>query len=183
MSFGSIFNRNTDSKTGSTVRPVQARADAPTKSSRVKKSAAIGAALVAVVGAWEGLKTTAYKDIVGVPTVCYGETKGVKMGDKYTVAQCKDMLKVSLDEHAQRMEACLREPQKVPDEVYIAAASLTYNIGSGAFCKSSVARYINSKEYQKACDSLKLYNKAGGRVVKGLVNRRADEYKICVKGV
>lgn len=183
MSFGSIFNRNTNSKAGSPVRPVQAGPSTTTKGSRVRKSAAVGAALVALVGAWEGLRTTAYKDIVGVPTVCYGETKGVKMGDKYTVAECKEMLKKSLDEHSLRMEACLKSPQTVPDEVYIAAASLTYNIGSGAFCKSSMARYINSKEYKKACDSLKLYNKAGGRVVQGLVNRRADEYKICIKGV
>lgn len=175
MSFGNLFGRNSDSKT---VGPSRSSG-----SSRVKKSATVGAALVVLVGAWEGLRTTAYRDIVGVPTVCYGETKGVRLGDKYTVAQCKEMLKVSLDGHAQRMEACLKDPQKVPDKVYIAAASLTYNIGSGAFCKSSVARYINSGELKKACDAILLYNRAGGKVVQGLKNRRAQEHKICLEGV
>lgn len=156
------------------------------KSSRVKKSAYVATALVALVGAWEGLRTTAYKDIVGIPTVCYGETSGVKMGDKYTVSECKEMLKVSLDKHSQNMETCLTSPEKVPDKVYIAAASLTYNIGSGAFCTSSVARYINSGDYPRACGAILLYNKArvNGKLqpVKGLTNRRLEENKICMEG-
>jgi lysozyme len=60
--------------------------------SRVKNSIVVVALAVALVGAWEGLRTKAYRDAVGVPTVCYGETRGVRMGDRYTVEQCKVML-------------------------------------------------------------------------------------------
>ena len=52
--------------------------------SRLKKSAAVGAAAIALVAGWEGLRTKAYLDAVKVPTVCFGETRGVKLGDSYT---------------------------------------------------------------------------------------------------
>ena len=51
-----------------------------------------GALAIGLVGAWEGLRTVAYRDIVGVPTVCFGETRGVEMGDEYTVEECQVML-------------------------------------------------------------------------------------------
>ena len=112
--------------------------------SRLKKTAAAAALAVALIGGWEGLRTKAYRDVVGVPTVCYGETKGVKMGDSYTPAECKAMLVKSLEGYEKQMEAALVAPEKLPDEVYVSFLSLTYNIGGGAFKKSSVARYANA---------------------------------------
>ena len=57
---------------------------------RLKKTGAFTAAgliAVGIVGGFEGLRTKAYRDVVGVPTICFGETRGVKMGDTATDAQ------------------------------------------------------------------------------------------------
>ncbi|MBA8838355.1 lysozyme [Ochrobactrum sp. RH2CCR150] len=153
--------------------------------SRLKKSSAAMAAAVALVGAWEGVKLVAYPDQFanGLPTVCFGETRGVKLGDRYTMDECKKMLGSALVDFEMGMRRCLTTPDKVPDKPYVAFLSLSYNIGTGAFCRSSVARYANAGDYRKACDAISLYNRAGGRVVKGLANRRADERKLCLEGL
>jgi lysozyme len=150
--------------------------------SRLKKSGALMAAAVALVGAWEGLRTVAYRDVVGIPTVCFGETRGVKMGDRYTVDECKAMLGDALVEFEAGMRKCLTAPDKVPAKSYVAFLSLSYNIGTGAFCRSTVARRANAGDYRGACNAIPAWNKAGGRVVKGLVNRRAEEQRICLQG-
>jgi lysozyme len=151
--------------------------------SRLGRSSALLAACVALIGAWEGVKTTAYRDIVGIPTVCFGETRGVKMGDKYTMAECKEMLGDAVIEFEMGMRKCLKAPDSLPPKVYTAFLSTSYNIGVGAFCGSSMARKANSGDLKGACDSILLWNKAGGRVVKGLVNRRKEENQICLSGL
>ena len=60
--------------------------------SRLKRNSALAAATVALVGGFEGLRNYAYRDPIGIPTLCFGETRGVKMGDFKTTAECKDML-------------------------------------------------------------------------------------------
>ena len=154
----------------------------PSSPSRLKKSSAVMAAAVALVGAWEGVRTVAYRDIVGIPTVCFGETRGVKMGDRYTMEECRTMLGDALVEFETGMRRCLRNPDAVPDKPYVAFLSLSYNIGTGAFCKSTVARLANAGDIRGACNAIPAWNKAGGKVVKGLVNRRAEEQQICLEG-
>lgn len=154
-----------------------------TSKSRLKKFGALMAGAVALVGAWEGVKTVAYKDIVGVPTVCFGETRGVKMGDRYTMDECRAMLGDALVEFETNMRKCLKAPDSIPDKPYTAFLSLSYNIGTGAFCGSTVARKANEGDLKGACNAIPAWNRAGGRVVKGLVNRRAEEQKICLEGV
>lgn len=154
-----------------------------TSKSRLKKSGALMAGAVALVGAWEGVKTVAYKDIVGVPTVCFGETRGVKMGDRYTMDECRAMLGDALVEFETNMRKCLKAPDSIPDKPYTAFLSLSYNIGTGAFCGSTVARKANDGDLKGACNAIPAWNRAGGRIVKGLVNRRAEEQKICLEGV
>lgn len=157
----------------------------PTTKSRLAKSGALMAAGVALVGAWEGLRTVAYRDVVGIPTVCFGETRGVKMGDRYTVDECKAMLGDGLVEFEAGMRKCLTRPDAIPDGAYVAFLSLSYNIGTGAFCRSTVARRANAGDIAGACDAILAWNKAGKplRVVKGLTNRRAAEREMCLEGV
>lgn len=150
--------------------------------SRLKKSGALMAAAVALVGTWEGVRTVAYRDIVGIPTVCFGETRGVKMGDRYTLDECRTMLGDGLVEFEQGMRACLKNPDAIPDKPYVTFLSLSYNIGTRAFCGSTVARRANAGDIRGACDAIPMWNKAGGRVVNGLVNRRAEERQICLEG-
>lgn len=158
--------------------------------SRLTKSAAVMAAAVALVGAWEGLRTVAYRDPIGIPTVCFGETRGVKMGDRYTVEECQVMLGKGLVEFETGMRRCLKAPDRIPDKSYVAFLSLAYNIGNGAFCKSSIARYANRYadshnlgDLAEACNRIRLYNRAGGKVLRGLVRRREEERKLCLEGV
>src|SRR3954454_6582587 len=102
--------------------------------SRLKKSAAAGALALATIGAYEGLRRRAYHDIIGVPTVCYGETRGVRMGDVYSKADCDRMLVARLDEFAAQVERCVTRP--MADKTEVAFVSLAYNIGWSGFCGS-----------------------------------------------
>jgi len=151
--------------------------------SRLKKSAAVMAAAIAVVGAFEGIRLVAYRDIVGVPTVCFGETRGVKMGDKYTREQCQVMLGGALVEFEAGMRRCMKNPDGIPDGAYVALLSWSYNVGNGAACKSNLMRKLNAGDVRGACNELPKWNRAGGRAVRGLTNRRAAERKLCLKGL
>lgn len=158
-----------------------------TRLKKAGKFTTIGAAAIALIGVWEGVRTTAYRDIVGIPTVCFGETRGVKMGDKYTLEECKTMLGDAIIEFEQDIRPCFKQPDKVPDKVYVASLSLAYNIGPNAFCQSTVARKINEGKYKEACNAFLSWNKARVKgklqVVKGLTNRRTEEKKICLEGL
>jgi lysozyme len=146
-----------------------------------KKVAAVAAAF-GLIMAFEGLRLHAYRDIVGIPTICFGETRGVKMGDFKTKEECKALLHPRVLEFEKEMRACLRNPDAIPDQPYAASLSLAYNIGSRAFCRSTVARKLNEGKIKQACDAFLLFNKAGGQVSKGLVKRREAERAYCLKG-
>jgi lysozyme len=141
-----------------------------------------GSLAIQTVGGFEGLKLYAYRDVIGVWTACYGETKGIKPGMKFSKATCDNMLVDSLVKHEQGMRACLKDPDGLPVKVYVADLSLTYNIGVGSFCSSSIARYQNAGAIKASCDRFPLFNKAGGKVVRGLVTRRAKERNLCLEG-
>lgn len=141
-----------------------------------------GSLVVQTVGGFEGLKLYAYRDVIGVWTACYGETAGIKPGMRFDKATCDNLLVDSLVKHEQGMRACLKAPDALPIKVYVADLSLAYNIGTGAFCKSSIAAYQNAGNVKGSCDRFLLYNKAGGKVVTGLVKRRQAERKLCLEG-
>ena len=151
--------------------------------SRLKNSAVVGAAAIALVAGWEGLRTKAYLDAVKIPTVCFGETRGVKLGDSYTAQQCKTMLGNRLVEFEMGMRKCLKNPDAVPDGAYVAALSLSYNIGTGAFCRSSVRKLLDAGQIRAACDAFRRFTRAGGMRLQGLVNRREAERAICLNGL
>lgn len=130
----------------------------------------------------------AYKDIAGIPTICDGITRGVKMGQKLTEAQCGSLLETELVIHADAVMDCtpgLRRPGM--DYQRFAAVSLAYNIGTGAYCQSSARRLFNAGKTAEACDAFLLWNKAtvnGRKVpVTGLSNRRKREREACLTGV
>lgn len=151
--------------------------------SRLKKSGAVAAACVALVGGFEGLRLTAYPDPAtqGPPwTVCYGETQGVKAGDRHTVEECKAMLRGSLEKYAEAIEHCVTVP--LPDERFIALTSFAYNVGTAGACKSSVVRHINAGRTRAGCDALLNYNRAAGIVFPGLTRRRERERAWCLRG-
>jgi lysozyme len=151
--------------------------------SRLKKGGAAMAAAVALVGGFEGLRNYAYRDPVGIPTLCFGETRGVKMGDYKTTAECKDMLADRLVEFETGMRKCLVYPDRMPAGAYTAFLSASYNIGTAAFCKSSMAKRANQGDLKGACNALLMWDKAAGIRLPGLTRRRQEERKLCLSGI
>ncbi|WP_069445607.1 glycoside hydrolase family protein [Methyloceanibacter stevinii] len=139
---------------------------------------------ISIIGGYEGLRLYSYKDVVGVWTACFGETEGIKPGMRFTREQCDRMFVDSgLTRHERALRRCLTSPDEVPMKTYVAMLSLAYNIGEGGFCRSSVVRRWNAGDHYGACDAFLMWNKAGGRVVQGLVNRRKSERKLCIEGL
>jgi lysozyme len=138
---------------------------------------------VPIVAQFEGLWLVAKPDRLayGIPTVCYGETEGVKVGDKYTQKQCEDMLAKKLPRYAAEIDKCFKiQP---PAKVGAAFISLAYNVGSGGVCRSGAMRKWNAGDKRGACEAFMVWNRAGGRVVQGLINRRKTERKLCLEGI
>lgn len=132
----------------------------------------------------EGTRYNAYRDIVGVWTICQGDTKNVAPGMVETKAGCQRRLEQQLLAHAKPVMACtprLREAGR--DYQRWAAVSLAYNIGTGAYCRSSVDRNFDAGNWRAGCDAFLRWNKAGGKVVRGLQLRRERERQICLRGL
>lgn len=142
------------------------------------------AAIVApFVSVWEtGGKPqlVAYRDIVGVWTICGGETQGVKPGMVETVEGCAARDEAALIRHAEPVLACTPSLRGHPNQLS-AAISLAYNVGTGAYCRSTVDRRFDAGQWRAACDAFLMWNKAGGKVVNGLDRRRRAERDLCLK--
>ena len=143
-----------------------------------------GAALTLAIGLvapWEGLELRAYRDIVGVLTICYGETNGVRPGQTATKTECDSMLARQLVTYEGYLDRCLTAT--VPVKTKISLISWTYNVGGGAACGSTLVRKANAGDITGACNELPKWNRAGGQVVRGLTNRRQAERQLCLEGV
>lgn len=146
--------------------------------SRISQGGAVLTLLVGFVAAFEGLRLVAYRDPIGVYTVCYGETEGVRPGDRHTLQECKDMLATSLEKYARGIEACVRAP--LPTKRYVALVSFAYNVGVSAACRSSVVRLINAGQTRAGCDALLKWDRAAGIRLPGLTKRRQKERELCL---
>lgn len=138
---------------------------------------AVSAAALVGIATHEGYRGEAYKDAVGVTTIGFGETAGVKMGDKTTPERALVQLLESTEKHADAIRQCIHVP--LYQHEFDAYISLAYNIGTGAFCRSTLVKKLNAKDYAGACEEIRRWNKAGGKVLPGLVKRREAEYKMC----
>lgn len=145
-------------------------------------SAVAAAGLMASIPQDEGERLGAYRDIVGIWTICNGDTSGVQPGQVATKAECQERLERQLVAHASPVIACT-PGLKGRDNQAWAAVSLAYNIGTGAYCRSTVARRFNAGDWRGGCDAFLMWNKAGGRVIRGLDDRRRRERAICMKGL
>lgn len=141
----------------------------------------INAAGLDLIKRWEGLRLTAYKDAVGIWTIGYGHTAEAgppapKAGTKITDEEAEDILKRDLRQYER---AVTKAVSIVPSSNQFAAmTSLCFNIGPGNFAQSSVVRLLNAGKPREAADAFLLWNKAGGKVLKGLTARREDEKKL-----
>ena len=153
-----------------------------------KKLAAYGlGGAVALSGAylvapWEGKENRVYVDPVGILTSCYGHTgPELKKGQVFTDEQCLNQLAEDLVKHDKQMMRYIRVP--LTEKEHAAYLSFTYNLGVGAFSKSTLLKKLNQKEFEAACKELDKWVYAGGKKLNGLVKRRAAEREMCLEGV
>lgn len=137
----------------------------------------------------------AYLDVVGVATACDGLTsyrgRPVRITDQFTEEQCEEMLEEELVAHAERVMACSpglalsTDPatERRREGPRFMAVDVGYNVGTAAYCSSTGRRRFNAGDYPGGCEALTWFNKAGGRVNRGLQARRARGYAKCIGGL
>ena len=143
--------------------------------------AALSASAVALVAlvAHEGYRREAYIPIPGdVPTIGFGTTKGVRLGDKIEPVKALERALEDMQKFEGAIKKCVKVPLKQTE--YEAYLSLIYNIGDGAFCKSTLVKKLNKFDYAGACKEILRWDKAGGKVIRGLTVRRQKEYEQCI---
>lgn len=129
----------------------------------------------------EGVRHQAYKDVVGVWTVCYGHAgKDIMLGKTYTEAECRSLLNKDLATVARQINPYIKAD--IPETTRGALYSFVYNVGAGNFKTSTLLRLINQGDTKGACDQLRRWTYAGGVEWKGLVTRREIEREICLWG-
>lgn len=139
----------------------------------------VNKAALDLIKQYEGCKLTAYQDVVGIWTIGYGTTAmaglGIEPAKGMTITQerAEDLLWQGLEKFAAKVDSLILA--KVNANEFGACVSLAYNIGPGAFSKSTVLRELNAGNKDRAAAAFKMWNKAGGKVVNGLVNRRNAE--------
>ena len=131
---------------------------------------------------FEGLRLKAYRDAVGVWTIGYGHTSmagdpKVKAGMVITEDEAEQILRIDLKKYEDAVKKAL-PGYPLTDNQYAALTSLCYNVGPGNFSKSSVVRYLRQGNPGQSADAFRAWNKAGGRVLQGLVTRREAERKL-----
>jgi len=134
-----------------------------------------GAGLVSIA-LHEGFRDRAYDDGVGVQTVGFGTTEGVKPGDRITVERALIRLAGDVSAHEVELRRCLGNVPLFQHE-WDAYVSWAYNVG--VRCNSTLVTKLKAGDYAGACAELSRWVYAGGRVMNGLVKRRAEERARC----
>lgn len=138
----------------------------------------LSASALVAIALHEGYKENAYLPLAGdVPTIGFGTTTGVKLGDKTSPEKA---LQAALRD-IQKFEGALKQCVKVPltQGEYDGYISLSYNIGSGNFCRSTLVKKLNQQDYQGACKEILRWDKFQGQRLPGLTKRRQEEYIKC----
>lgn len=136
------------------------------------------ALLISYVPQFEGRILRGYKDPIGIVTACVGHTATAVLGKPYTPQECEQLLQADLVEHLEGVLACTPE-LKGRTGPLAAAGSFAFNVGTGAYCSSTMARKFKAGDFAGACAELSRWTYAGGTQLPGLVTRRASERAIC----
>lgn len=131
---------------------------------------------IALVKQFEGCRLSAYLDSVGIPTIGVGHIHGVSMGDTITQDEADELLHGDLLITEEYVTKAVWAP--LLQEEFDALVSLVFNIGGGAFQKSTLLRKLNAMDYDGAADAFLSWDKAGGNVIPGLARRRAAEREL-----
>lgn len=139
----------------------------------------------ALIKRFEGCRLKAYKCPANVWTIGFGNTfyedgTKVKEGDVITQQRADELAKFIIDQFAVSIAPFIQKT--LTENQFSACVSLAYNIGTGGFKRSSVFKKLNVNPLDVTiADSFRLWNKGGGKVLKGLVNRREAEIQLYFK--
>lgn len=133
-----------------------------------------------LVKKFEGVRYEAYRCPAGVPTIGAGHTKGVVMGDKIDDATVDQFLREDLESAEYAVNSLVKVD--LEQHQFDALVSLVFNIGSGAFSKSTLLKMLNKGSFDAAADQFLRWNLAGGRVLLGLTKRRIAERMLFLTG-
>ena len=131
---------------------------------------------------FEGFSSTSYLDVVNIPTIGYGNTfyengTKVKLGDQISKTDALKLLEVVANrDFADKIFPSIKV--KVSQSQFDAMVSLAYNIGVGAFLKSTLLKKVNAGDFAGAGEEFLRWNKANGKVVLGLTRRREREKQL-----
>jgi lysozyme len=149
-----------------------------------KARLALGAVALAaaLVASFEGLRTKAYPDPAYgefIPTICFGHTQGVQMGDEKTPQECSAILQSDVSIAWRRMDSLVTVP--LTEGETAAYTSFVFNAGPGKFQSSTMLRKLNSGDHIGACNELPKWKYSNGIEMAGLVRRRAAEQAMCLR--
>jgi len=151
-----------------------------------QKLKTVSTAGINLICSFEGLRLNAYDDGVGVWTIGFGTTiypNGIKVkkGDTCTEAQAKAYMAHDLKKFESAVNSAVTVP--INQNQFDALVSLAYNIGTSGFKNSTLVKKLNAGDIRGAAAQFDVWNKGGGKVMQGLVNRRAVERKLFEKAL
>ncbi|MBN9033313.1 MAG: glycoside hydrolase [Rhizobiales bacterium 63-7] len=152
------------------------------------------AVAVKIIQPWEGRSLKAYNDTLAKPpvwTICDGDTDNVRPGMVETHDGCNRRLATKIvKDYRTPIAKCVGDWDRRPLSWRGTMLSLAWNVGVGATCNSTAVRLAKAGKYRESCEAATAFNKAGGRVLNGLVNRRENgdatrigEAELCVSGL
>ena len=153
------------------------------RSAGSKFSAAVLVLSLAGIGfiqSWEGTRQEAYLDSVNVPTICTGSTTKVFIGQRATLQECEERLREDTTYAGRAVQRLVTV--KLTQAQYDALVSLVFNIGPGGFARSTLLKKLNAGDCLGAAREWLRWDKAGGKRLRGLTNRRQAEAKEFVTG-
>lgn len=131
---------------------------------------------------FEGFSGEAYIPVPGdVPTIGFGSTSGVEMGDKISVPEALERLMRDVENAESAIGQCVKVPLSQGE--YDAYTSFIFNVGGNVFCASTLVKKLNAGDYPGACLELKRWVYVDGKVVHGLVKRRNMEFQMCMNKI
>jgi lysozyme len=138
----------------------------------------LSAAMLVGIALNEGYREDAYIPVPGdVATIGYGRTQNVHLGDKTTPQRALVDLLADANTHSEGIKRCIAVP--LAQNEFDAYSSLAYNIGIGAFCRSTLVKRLNMGDYNGACTAILMWDKFKGKPLRGLTIRRQKEYATC----
>lgn len=147
---------------------------------RTKLASLVLSALALVgIATHEGYNDNAYTPIPGDKlTLGFGTTEGVKPGDKTDPVKALQRTMRDIEAKESAVKKCVKVP--LYQHEYDAYITLAYNIGVSNFCGSTLVKKLNVQDYEGACKEILRWDRAQGRIVKGLTIRRQAEYRQCI---